>query len=220
MESCTFSSRQQNLCEPLYIDTDINYNLDLSLFPGIEDPVKRFQPQLLIHGPQTCDCFRQYYRLPTATSAFYVTQPADFCCCQDCSLRDNAPSSYHTPSTRQQTTCYEFSNQCIDLRNEQVVPSSFPENVRDLRFQEANDDKPDQFLLSPWELSFLIDDVTKDNSGTDQDLDMYLCSGKRKSTSDQDEVPSKRVRIDECSDSPFYNSPRYYSSGLEMIRGV
>ncbi|XP_046567068.1 uncharacterized protein LOC124275535 [Haliotis rubra] len=39
--------------QPLHIDTDINYSLDMSKFPGLDDPCHVLQPALLIATPDT-----------------------------------------------------------------------------------------------------------------------------------------------------------------------
>lgn len=42
--------------ELLTIDVNIEYELDMNLFPGFEDPITRAQPTLLMHQPPYCPC--------------------------------------------------------------------------------------------------------------------------------------------------------------------
>lgn len=41
---------------PLYVDTDIEYELDMKLFPGFNNPEARMQPSLMIHKDVGCPC--------------------------------------------------------------------------------------------------------------------------------------------------------------------
>ena len=46
--------KQSNYSEPLYVDTTIEYAIDRSRFPGIDNG----QPMLLIHSNTSCSCFQ------------------------------------------------------------------------------------------------------------------------------------------------------------------
>ena len=46
--------KQTNYSEPLFVDTTIEYAIDRSRFPGIDNG----QPMLLIHSNTSCSCFR------------------------------------------------------------------------------------------------------------------------------------------------------------------
>lgn len=41
----------------LYVNTNIEYELDMSLFPGIGDPEQNSEPSILVHSPGSCFCF-------------------------------------------------------------------------------------------------------------------------------------------------------------------
>ena len=41
---------------PLYVDTHFEYELDMKLFPGLNNPGARIQPSLMIHKDDGCPC--------------------------------------------------------------------------------------------------------------------------------------------------------------------
>ncbi|XP_069125717.1 uncharacterized protein [Argopecten irradians] len=49
-------------CQPLYIDCSIEYELDMTRFPGWDDPWTRSQPALMLHLPdhESCPCYHEY----------------------------------------------------------------------------------------------------------------------------------------------------------------
>ena len=50
------NSYWERICEPIFVDTDIDYQLDMSLFPGMDDPHKCRESQLQIHSGELCTC--------------------------------------------------------------------------------------------------------------------------------------------------------------------
>jgi len=49
-------SQSNKSMTPLYVDTDIEYELDMKLFPGLNNPEARIQPSLMIHKDDGCPC--------------------------------------------------------------------------------------------------------------------------------------------------------------------
>ncbi|XP_069125715.1 uncharacterized protein, partial [Argopecten irradians] len=49
-------------CQPLYVDCSIEYDLDMTRFPGWDDPFARSQPSLMLHLPdqESCPCYHGY----------------------------------------------------------------------------------------------------------------------------------------------------------------
>lgn len=62
--------------EPLFVDTNLEYEMDMTLFPGWNDDFKRSEPQLLVHSFGICYCDFNCEDLRTDTD-------------QDCSLEIN-----------------------------------------------------------------------------------------------------------------------------------
>lgn len=52
---------KSELITPLTVDTDYEYDLDMTMFPGINDPIARLQPTLLIHTRGGCVCKQDSY---------------------------------------------------------------------------------------------------------------------------------------------------------------
>lgn len=42
--------------EPLFVDTSVEYELDMTMFPGWHEDTRRHQPKLLIHAVGFCSC--------------------------------------------------------------------------------------------------------------------------------------------------------------------
>ncbi|XP_046372951.2 uncharacterized protein LOC124146626 [Haliotis rufescens] len=80
------------LKQPLYIDTDINYSLDMSKFPGLDDPSHLQQPALLIATPDTVSNYFYHcaYTIPPS-EVTDVDNAMSSCCVQ-------YPRHVYTPS--------------------------------------------------------------------------------------------------------------------------
>ncbi|XP_046372937.2 uncharacterized protein LOC124146619 [Haliotis rufescens] len=64
------------LQQPLFIETDITYNLDMTKFPGLDDPQQMYEPALLIvsqENPWSCPDYSG--TLPAASNTRYSSQP-------------------------------------------------------------------------------------------------------------------------------------------------
>jgi hypothetical protein len=49
-------SQSNKSMTPLYVDTHFEYELDMKLFPGLNNPEARIQPSLMIHKDDGCPC--------------------------------------------------------------------------------------------------------------------------------------------------------------------
>lgn len=58
--------------QPIFVDTYYEYELDMSLFPGINDPSAHMQPTLLTHQEENCLC-KDIPDLPSLIGMYIVT---------------------------------------------------------------------------------------------------------------------------------------------------
>lgn len=205
---------KQNTCtkytEPLFIDTTLEYKIDRSRFPGIDNG----EPMLLVHSSTNCLCTQTHTNIinPAADhELFTLIDPlADVVTATEQIQPENEPNTccfglspvYPLPQSRQEDLCCDFVSDYPKERDYQSLDS--PLNTLDVLYDfssSSSDSHPsalldDQLFPSFYNLhdpAYLLDDFS-----TICDVDLCIMKTRKRRHSTVDEDSPKRRRTECC----------------------